>query len=137
MDEATARKAEGEGGDTGPLGCKGQDRACWRASTAASRAFGNQVIRIPEEQEEQQGIRWVKRLQESQAWVTQRAGVRKQPQYDAAQGFALKEARGAVQEEGRDFGQWTLPRQRLAAGVKPAMRCGCVKGSRSCWGDRG
>lgn len=80
----------------------------------------------------------VKRLQESQAWVTRRAGVRNRAQCDAARRFCT--SRGPWGCAGRgDFVWWKPPRQRQAAGVtpKPAMRRGCVKGSRGRWRDRG
>lgn len=85
--------------------------------------FWSQVISIPEGQKAEQGIRWVRRLQESSERVTLRTGVRENGHGVMLQeGFALRAIRGSCALRG-DFVWWKPLRQSLAADVnsKPAM----------------
>lgn len=104
--------------------------------------FGGQVISIPEEQEAQQGIRWVRRLQESSEWVTLRTGVRENGHSVMLQeDLALRAAHGSRAVRG-DLVWWKPLQQSQAADVnpKPATSRGCVKrikGSKGSWCHQG
>ena len=75
--------------------------------------FWGRVISIPEEQEAQQGIRWVRRLQESSEWMALRTGVRESGHVVMLQeGFALRAAHGSCAVRG-DFGRGPQGKARL------------------------
>lgn len=104
--------------------------------------FWGQVISISEEQEAQQGVWWVRRLQETSEWMTLRTGVRENRQGVMLQeGFALRAIHGSCAIRGRFVWQ-EPPRQSQAADInpKPAMCSSCVtriKGSKGSWDHRG